>query len=202
VSVSRIRSFAVAIAAATVWAACTRARQDDATGAASLGAPNAPVLMIYYTDFECDECRAFAAETLPMLRRRYVDTGRLRIVVRELSRSERSLVLASACRCAGEFGKYWELHDSVLAAANLKTDRRSLGAIASAIGVPTDPFARCVESGRYATAVRAVAARAARDGISRGASLLIGRSASRFQQPRLAGRTDVVAILDSLLAPQ
>ncbi len=48
----------------------------------SLGSPDAPVVLVEFTDFECGYCKRFFDQTLPQLREKYIDTGKLRFVSR------------------------------------------------------------------------------------------------------------------------
>ncbi len=47
------------------------------------GAANAPVTMIEYASMTCTHCAAFHTETWPTLKSKYVDTGKVRFVLRE-----------------------------------------------------------------------------------------------------------------------
>ena len=42
-----------------------------------LGSEKAPVAILEYSDFECPYCAKFAREVLPILRAKYVDTGKV-----------------------------------------------------------------------------------------------------------------------------
>jgi hypothetical protein len=114
----------------------------------TIGSDNAPVVGIYYTDYTCIACREFARNILPELRRRFVLSGRLQLLLRELPRDSLGMMAAIAARCAGEFGKHWAFHDSIFSIG--KGHAAALAQTAARIGVPSDPFARCVGSGRYA----------------------------------------------------
>ncbi len=66
-----------------------------------IGARTAPVTLVQFTDFQCPFCGRFASETLPGLYTQYVQTGKVRILVRELPlpmhRNARMLAHASEC---------------------------------------------------------------------------------------------------------
>jgi hypothetical protein len=128
-------------------------RDLELHAAATLGSASAPLTLVYYTDLRCAECRAFATNTFPELRRRYVDSGKLRIVIRDVALDRESALGAMAARCAGEFGKYWAFHDS-LSSTNDSLTVAALTRIAAQTGVPTDPFDRCMASGRYASSAK------------------------------------------------
>ena len=53
-------------------------------GAPSLGSKNAPLVLVELTDFQCPYCIKFQNEVFGPLKREYVDTGKLRIVSRNL----------------------------------------------------------------------------------------------------------------------
>jgi protein-disulfide isomerase len=166
-------------------------------GAPALGSPSAPITMVYYTDYRCAECRAFANETLLEIRRRYVDSGRLRIVIRELARSEESVASAVGARCAGEFGKYWAFHDSLFAATDVRMTIEALHRIAARTGLPADPFSRCLAANRYAAVVRAETDRAKPLSTSHVPTVVIGIASARAI---LGGRADgSLSEVDSLI---
>jgi len=50
----------------------------------TLGAPRAPVTLVEYADMQCPYCGEFARSTLPALIRKYVRTGKVKIVFRGL----------------------------------------------------------------------------------------------------------------------
>jgi protein-disulfide isomerase len=77
----------------------------------SLGPQHAPVTVVEYGDFECPSCKS-AAPAVKMLLADYA--GRLRFVYRHFPLEEphpHALAAAEASECAGEQGKFWEMHD-------------------------------------------------------------------------------------------
>ena len=80
------------------------------------GDPNAPVTMIEYSDFQCPFCRLFFNDTLPTIQKEYVDTGKVKLVYRHFFPIPQHLAAepsAEASECAGEQGKFWEMHDAI-----------------------------------------------------------------------------------------
>ncbi|MGA0533666.1 DsbA family protein [Hansschlegelia sp. KR7-227] len=65
------------------------------------GAPDAKVTVIQYASLTCHNCRAFHMETWPEVRRRYVDTGKIRFVVREFPLDPVSAGAFMLARCSG-----------------------------------------------------------------------------------------------------
>ncbi|HLY51784.1 MAG TPA: DsbA family protein [Steroidobacteraceae bacterium] len=81
----------------------------------ALGPEHAPVVVVEYGDFECPICKQ-AAPTVRMLLERFA--GRVRLVFRHFPLEQahpHALAAAEAAECAGEQGKFWEMHDLLLA---------------------------------------------------------------------------------------
>lgn len=89
------------------------ARRDPADPMA-LGSPDAPVVLIAYSDYRCPFCGTWVQQTQPHLVERYVDEGLLRIEWREFPYlGAASRTLAVGARAAGEQGMFWEYHEAV-----------------------------------------------------------------------------------------
>ena len=117
------------------------------------GDENAPVTIIEYSDFECPFCGRFFEQTLPQIEENYIDTGKVKLIYRDfpLGFHANAQKAAEAAECAGEQGKYWEMHDTLyetgaLSIANLKQHAKDLG-------LDSTQFDSCLDSGKYATEV-------------------------------------------------
>ncbi len=75
------------------------------------GYPPAPVVIENYSDFQCRFCGLFARETLPLLEKEFIATGKVRMVFRQFPiLGDESLWAAEAAESAAEQGKFWEYH--------------------------------------------------------------------------------------------
>ncbi len=84
----------------------------------ALGAVDAPVVMVVFSDLRCPYCARFALHTAPELIERYVDAGALRIEWRDLPLlGDRSVYAARAGRAAAAQGRFWQFQHEVFAAA-------------------------------------------------------------------------------------
>jgi len=137
-------------------AAQASAREIDLAGISFLGDPDAPVTLIEFTDYQCPYCRRHAQQTLPRLRERYVETGQLRYGIREFP-IERlhpdAARLSRAALCAGEQGRYWEMHERLMTSPQQAT-RRSVAPAVQALGLDESDFSACMEGERLDTAIR------------------------------------------------
>lgn len=72
-----------------------------AIGDMVLGAADAPVTIIEYTSFTCPFCGNFHNETWPEIMERYVETGQVRLVFREVYFDQLGLWASMVARCGG-----------------------------------------------------------------------------------------------------
>ncbi len=56
-----------------------------------LGDENAPVTMVEYASLSCPHCASFHNDTLPALKEKYVDSGKMRILMRNFPTNEPAL---------------------------------------------------------------------------------------------------------------
>ena len=93
-------------------AACGAADDSSSSGNASvdnaaveemvLGADDAPVTIIEYASLTCPHCRTFHVNVWPELKKKYVDTGQVRFIMREFPFDPRSSAGFMLARCMGD----------------------------------------------------------------------------------------------------
>jgi protein-disulfide isomerase len=116
----------------------------------SRGSPRAPVTLIEYSDFTCGYCVRFFRETWPRIRAHYVDSGKVRFVYRDYPRASEGpgLEAALAARCAGDQGRYWQMHDRLFGSGGSK-DWPEFQQHANTLGLDLDAFATCLRDAPY-----------------------------------------------------
>src|ERR1700677_2321042 len=69
-----------------------------------LGAENAPVTIIEYASMTCPHCAAFEVQTFPKLKEKYIDTGKVRYIMREypLDRLAAGALMVAGCAGPGQ----------------------------------------------------------------------------------------------------
>ncbi len=92
---------------------------------------------------------------MPKLNEEYIKTGRLRYVYRDfpLSFHSEAAKASEAANCAGEQGKYWQMHDAIFGQQKAMKVA-DLKAHAKGLGLDTKSFDACLDSGKYAPEVR------------------------------------------------
>jgi len=125
----------------------------------STGDPNAPIKMEEFSDFQCPYCQRFYNDTERQLVEAYVATGKMQFTYRSFGKfiGPASSAAAEAAYCAGDQGKFWEMHDIIFAnhtGENVGdyTDRR-LVAFAGKIGLNVAAFQSCFNGNTYSSRV-------------------------------------------------
>ncbi len=143
--------------------------EDDAVK----GDANAPVTIVEFSDYECPFCGRHFRDTLPSIISNYVDTGKVKIVFKDfpLNFHPNAQKAGEAAECAGEQGKYWEMHDKLF------ENQQALGVddlkqYAKDIGLNSGNFDSCLDSGDQADEVR--------DDLSAGQSVGVSGTPANF----------------------
>jgi protein-disulfide isomerase len=128
------------------------------------GNPKAPVTVLEFSDFQCPYCGQ-ARPTVTRVRETYGD--RVRWVFRHfpLDFHAQARKAGEAAACAGEQGKFWEMHDRLFASQG-KLRPADLKEHAAATGLDPAKFGQCLDSGRHADSVERDAEYGARHGVS------------------------------------
>jgi protein-disulfide isomerase len=64
------------------------------------GSETAPVTIVEYASLTCSHCRNFAVKTFPELKKRFIDTGKVRYILREFALNDVDLLAIVIARCA------------------------------------------------------------------------------------------------------
>jgi protein-disulfide isomerase len=81
------------------------------TAAYVLGDENAPITVVEFTDYQCSWCKKFYTDQHKQIIIDYVDTGKARYIFQDKPSFQNSQIAAKTARCAGNQGKYLEMHD-------------------------------------------------------------------------------------------
>lgn len=184
---NRMKTFYVALAAIVVigagWLLVTRVRGGSQTTTVApppvdtgafpghtMGSDSAPVTIVEYADFECPACGQYAVLTEPDVRKRLVDSGVVRVIFHDfpIEGHQNSMAAHLAAQCAGDQGKFWQMHDQLyFNQGRWALERRPEGTIrglAKAIGLDMGRYDQCVSSGRYVARLE----RMRQEGVNRG----------------------------------
>jgi protein-disulfide isomerase len=146
--------------------------------APTLGRADAPVTLVEFSDYQCPFCQRFFATTLSAIKKQYVDTGKVRYVFRDFPLDQmhpQARKAAEAAHCAGELGKYWEMHD-VLFQNQKALAPPQLAEHARTVGVDGAKFEECLSSGRHGARVERGLREGSTLGIQGTPSFVVGKT--------------------------
>jgi protein-disulfide isomerase len=111
-----------------------------------VGSDKAPVTIIEYASMTCPHCAHFEETTLPELKKRYIDTGKVRYMMREFPLDALAAAGFMLARCAGK-DKYEAIIETLFAKQSdwvVQQPLEPLGAIAKQFGFTDDSFKACL----------------------------------------------------------
>jgi protein-disulfide isomerase len=174
------------------------------------GDSRARLAIMEYSDFECSFCAKYVREIYPRVDADYIKPGKIKYFFRDLPEpgQTNAMLKARAARCAGEQGKFWEMHD-LLFAAQPALAGTELASCAQTLGLDTAKFNECLASERYQENIRLSMAGAKKIGIYGTPAFLIGTVTEdgdflRATKVLVGGESYEVlkSALEELLAPQ
>lgn len=149
-----------------------------------LGEENAPVTLIEFSDYECPFCKRYFDETYEQIKNEYVDSGKVKIVFRDLPLSFHANApkQAEAAECAREQGGdpvYFRYHDEIFKrttsnGTGLALDQLSV--IAEELGLNGATLQSCIDSNKYKAEIDKDIADAGAVGASGTPTFFIGKS--------------------------
>ena len=114
----------------------------------SKGPEDAPITLVEFSDFECPFC-VRVLPTIEQVQQTYGD--QVRIVYRQFPLNAihpNAQLSAEASLCADAQGKFWEMHDAIFEARG-KAGADRLKTMASDLGMDSDLFGTCLDSGQF-----------------------------------------------------
>jgi len=115
----------------------------------ALGRADAPVTIIKYASLTCPYCRRFHLEVFPELKRTYIDTGKVRFILREFPIGQASGNATIALRCARP-EKYFDLYGKFLAQQSSWVSQEvrldAIFKVAQQVGMTRGEFDACLQN--------------------------------------------------------
>jgi protein-disulfide isomerase len=128
-----------------------------------LGSDKAPVTIIEYASMTCPHCAHFSETTFPELRKRYIDTGKVRFTLRSFPLDALAAAGFMIARCGGD-DKYMPIVETLFAKQSewiVREPLVPLKSIAKQFGFTEDSFTQCLANQKLLDDIQAVRDRAA-----------------------------------------
>ena len=126
----------------------------------SFGPEDAPVTIIEYASLTCPHCRTFHVNVWPELKKKYVDTGQVRFIMREFPFDPRSSAGFMLARCMGD-DKWYPTIDLLYRTqdnwARVADGTEALKSVMGMTGMSSADFEKCLTDQELLDQVSAVA---------------------------------------------
>jgi protein-disulfide isomerase len=113
-----------------------------------LGNPDAPNTIVEYASLTCPHCAHFENDVLPELKKKWIDTGKAKLVLRDFPLDEPALRAAMIARCAPP-DKFYAYIDTFFAAQDkwvmARDYRDALARLVKLGGMSKDQFDNCLK---------------------------------------------------------
>lgn len=140
----------------------------------ALGLENAPVTIIEYTSLSCARCADFHNTTFEGLKKAYIDTGRVRLIIREMPHNPEATAAAMLARCNPQNPQQLSTPEQYYAMVDKAFEQKGLNQIAKAAGFSEENYTTCLANQKLLEEVNASAQRASNEfGVSETPTLLI-----------------------------
>ncbi len=152
-----------------------------------LGDKNAPVTIIEFSDYECPFCKRHFDSAHQELVKKYIDTGKAKLVFRDFPLSfhdpmaTKEAIAATCARDQDGDKKYYEFHDEIFKRTTSNgngLDDAKIQAIASDLKLNISTFTSCLSNTAKADEVKNDIADGSAAGASGTPTFLIGKSTS------------------------
>lgn len=129
-----------------------------------LGAADAKVTVVEYASMTCGHCAHFHADVFPELKKKYIDTGKVRFIMREFPLDNLAAAAAMLARCAGD-GKTFPLIESLFHTQGEWAFKQGnpvprLFEVAKQAGFTQETFDKCLTDQKLLDAINATRQRA------------------------------------------
>ncbi len=114
-----------------------------------MGPESAPVTIIEYASMTCPHCAAFENTVFPELKKKYIDTGKVRFILREFPLDGLAAAAFMLARCAGP-DKYYPMVETLFNQQQkwaVRNPIEPLMAIAKQAGFTQQTFEACINGG-------------------------------------------------------
>jgi protein-disulfide isomerase len=163
-----------------------------------LGKDDAPVTIIEYASLTCPHCATFHNDVLPVIKKDYIDTGKVKLVYRDFPWDQFALAAAMVARCSGR-DRYFGIIGMMFSGQNTWTRApkplEGLARLTQLGGISKADFDACLKNNEVQKAVVEQRLEASKKyGVDSTPTLIVNNK--RYKNVPLA---DLKTLIDSLL---
>jgi protein-disulfide isomerase len=156
------------------------------------GSKDAPVTLVEFSDYQCPFCKRTFDDTMPELKEKYIDTGKIKHVFRDypLPFHQNGIPAAIAAECANEQGKFWDYHNILFSkqtewenlSGNATNEKFKEYAANNMTQLDKNKFNSCIDSQKYKDEVEKDIADGSTYGVSGTPTFYIGNKEKGYTQ--------------------
>jgi protein-disulfide isomerase len=114
-----------------------------------LGNPDAPITIVEYASLTCPHCAHFTNDVLPELKKKWIDTGKAKLILRDYPLDEPALRAAMIARCAPP-DRYYAFVDTFFGSqekwVTARDYRDALARLVKLGGMSREEFDNCLKN--------------------------------------------------------
>lgn len=118
-----------------------------------IGEEDAPVTLVEFSDYRCGFCQKFHKETYPLIKEKYIDTGKLKFVYRDYllgySGDYEAALVAECTRDQDGDEAFFKMHDYIFNTIGDGFNLETYTAYAEELGLDGKELERCVEDEEF-----------------------------------------------------
>jgi len=152
-------------------------------GSPFLGSSQAPITIIEFGNYQCDECQKWFKETRPIIINEYLDQRKINMIFIDTELTKNIPVASFASYCANDQGKYWDYHNMLFNnSIENRIDITHLQQFATELELNMDLFEECLDSGEYEKKIKYSTYEAKKNGINRLPTFIIIDSSGEYEK--------------------
>ncbi|WNJ99271.1 DsbA family protein [Thalassospiraceae bacterium LMO-JJ14] len=128
-----------------------------------IGKADAPVEMIEYASLSCPACEHFHSAVYPIIKKEYIDTGKVKFIFRDFPTNSPGLAAAMIARCAGperHEGMVDIFFDTQKQWGHAENPLQALGMVARMAGLGPNDVDQCIRNSTLMNAINEKARKA------------------------------------------
>jgi protein-disulfide isomerase len=179
-------------------------------GAPVMGDEKAQIAIVEFSDYECPFCRRHFTQTFPELKKNYVDTGKIKYVMKQyplgFHAKAKGASIAALCAEQQQSGSYWNVHSAIFN-GKTKLSREAYLTLAKELTLNTEKYSSCLDDPKMSAQVDKDIAEGTSVGVSGTPAFLIGKieNGKVINAQLISGARPYTAftqVVDRLLSPE
>lgn len=156
----------------------SKAESISLSGSPFIGSASAQIAIVEFSDYQCSYCRRHFQQTMPQIQKAYVDTGKVKYVMKQFPlgfhSKARGASVAALCADKLKSGNYFKAHEAIFS-GNMRLERSNYVALANSLGLSQIKYEACLDNPKTSKVVDQDMAQGKSAGVTGTPAFLIGK---------------------------